>query len=190
MLTFSFLFILFISFCIYSMLVFLFYSHLSSLFYFIFIFLLSVEQLHVCNPSTIVEQINKQFFFPNNRDRFNGFRNDLILVSDAAFKLLRAQACTFDWTWSRCTAPFDVFRPNTSHDFRVHPSNNFSRALLYQGFAVLPVTSVANAIGTTDKVEGISVCFDNSKRTLFPAAVRIMDIPRLHADPRYRNIFF
>lgn len=85
--------------------------------------------------------------------------------------------------------PFDVFRPNTSHDFRVHPSNNFSRALLYQGLAVLSVTSEANAIGTTDEVEGISVYFDNSKRTLLPAAVRIMGISRLHADPRYQKYF-
>lgn len=65
-----------------------------------------------------------------------------------------------------------------------------NRALLYQGFAVLPVTSEANAIGTTDEVEGISVYFDNGKCTLLPAAVRIMDISRLHADARYRNIFF
>ena len=95
------------------------------------------------DKSSAIKQINKQFFLSNGVNRFNTFTsggvrrgggNDLIFVSTpllnyCAVKL--ARLIGRDPCISR-SAVWCFFHPNTSHDFRVHPSNKFSRALLCQ----------------------------------------------------------
>lgn len=90
--------------------------------------------------SSAIKQINKQFFLSNSVNRFNTFTGEgggeewFNICPYTAFKLLRGQACTFDWTWSWYTlCRLMFFHPNTSHDFRVHPSNKFSPCSFMSG---------------------------------------------------------